>query len=115
MQFPTDIGECEVWLLLLGSPSISVASRVSIIHFFQIDIIVTSNGDGHCQFNSIDRSGPTKYQTADTGNSSLLAPARPACAKSVIEESIFYNVRELLYCEYVLLQIAWSKVKKSKV
>ena len=96
VRFPTDIEECEVWPLLLGSPSITVASRVSITHFFQIDIIVSSTGDGYCQYHSIDRMGPTKYQTADTGNRSLVAPVRPACAKFIIAESIFYNNKELL-------------------
>ena len=76
---------------------------------------MSSTGDGYCQFHSIDRMGPTKYQTADTGNRSLVAPARPACAKFIIAESIFYNVKELLYCDYVIHQTAWLKVKKSRV
>ena len=107
VRFPTDIEESEVWLILLGSHGVIVASRVYII--------VSSTGDGYCQFYSIDRMGPTKYQTADTGNRSLVAPARPACAKFVIAESIFYNVKELLNCDYVIHQTAWSKVKKSRV
>ena len=76
---------------------------------------MSSTGDGYCQFHSIDRMGPTKYQTADTGNRSQVAPVRPACAKFFIAESIFYNVKELLYGDYVIHQTALSKVKKSRV
>ena len=51
----------------------------------------------------------------DTGNSSLIAPSRPACPKSAIEESVFFNVRQLLHSDYMMHQSVWLKVKKSKV
>ena len=115
VQFPSNEGEREVWLILLGTPTISSTSRVSIIHFFEVDFLVSSTGSGLCQFDTIDRNCVTKYQVEDTGNSSLIAPSRPACPKSAIEESVFFNVRQLLYSDYMMHQSVWLKVKKSKV
>ena len=115
VQFPSNEGEREVWLVLLGTPTISSTSRVSIIHFFEVDFLVSSTGSGLCQFDTIDRNCVTKYQVEDTGNSSLIAPSRPACPKSAIEESVFFNVRQLLHSDYMMHQSVWLKVKKSKV
>jgi hypothetical protein len=43
--------------------------------------MIKSNADGQARFDSIDRSGPTKYKLTDTGNFSRISPARPAASK----------------------------------
>ena len=87
--------------------------RVSVIHFFQIDILVKSDGNGLSNYDSIDRVGPTKYQLSDTGNNSLISPSRPAAPKSEILNSVFYRVDKLMYSDYISIADSWSKYKKS--
>ena len=105
--------ENEVWADLLGVPELRQIDRVSIIHFFQVDIMVKSNTDGQARFDTIDRSEPTKFQLTDTGNFSRISPARPAASKSEIENSVFYGLSTLLYSDYVLHASTWVKQKSS--
>jgi hypothetical protein len=91
VQVPPIGRENEEWADLLGIPECRQIDRVSIIHFFQVDIMFKSNADGQARFDSIDRSGPTKYQLSDTGNFSRKSPARPAASKSEIQNSVFYD------------------------
>ena len=113
VQAPPIGRENEVWADLLGTPELRQIDRVSIIHFFQVDIMVKSNTDGQARFDSIDRCEPTKYQLTDTGNFSRVSPARPAASKSEIENSVFYGVSTLLYSDYVLHASSWVKRKSS--
>jgi hypothetical protein len=83
VQLLSDESVNEVWLIFLGNPTITATSRVSIIHFFQVDFLISSKGSGLCQFDTLDRVNPTNYQSMDTGNSSLISPARPARPKSL--------------------------------
>ena len=66
--------ENEVWADLLGVPELRQIDRVSINHFFQVDIMVKSNTDGQARFDTIDRSEPTKFQLTDTGSFSRISP-----------------------------------------
>jgi hypothetical protein len=95
LNYHLDSWECENWARLLGIAVVLPTSRVSIIHFFEVDIIVKSNTDGDGTFDSIDRlgQGPTKYHVSNTGNNSLISAARPAAAKSDITCTIqnFYS------------------------
>jgi hypothetical protein len=113
VKVPSDTGEVKIWAILLGLDDILPSYRVSIIHFFEVDIIVKPDVDGSCVFEGIDRIGPTKYQVCDTGNESLISPARPAAAKSIILNSTFHGIRSLKYHEYLEIAASWSKLKKS--
>ena len=114
VKIPSDHGETEIWANLLGISNISPTSRVSIIHFFEVDIMVKSDSNGGSVFDSIDRVNPTKYQQFDTGNSSLTSPPRPAAAKSDTENSFFFNINVLTYRDYILQASTWSINKKSR-
>ena len=111
VQVPSSAGESEIWAGLLGQLELKSSDRVSIIHFFEVDIMVNSTADCHVSFDYIDRMGPTKYQLMDTGNFSRESPARPAASKSDIENSIFYGVATLLYSDYLLTACTWQKSK----
>lgn len=110
---PSDIGELDSWSKLLRIDVILPTSRVSVIHFFDVDVMVKSNSDGDAVFDNINRTDPTKYQLSETGNNSLLSPARPAAAKSDIEKSIF-STRSMTYADYNLHATGWSNNKKSR-
>ena len=114
VKLPTDTRESEIWATLLGINVILPTTRVSIIHFFEVDIIVKSNSNGDAIFGCIDRTAPTKYQLSDTGNSSVTSPARPAAPKSEILNSLFSSTRKLTYADYVRHASSWSKIKKSR-
>ena len=113
LKFPVDENESTTWAKLIGLNKILLSSRVSAIHFFEVDIIVKSSSDQPSTFGGIDRIGPTKYQDSDTGNFSLTSPSRPAAPKSNVENSVFYGTTGLTYCDYLLRTEAWSKSKKS--
>ena len=113
VKFPSDLSESTMWGKLIGATNILPSSRVSIIHFFEVDILVKSDADGNSTFDSIDRYGPTKYQLSDTGNFSLTSPSRPAAPKSHIENSIFFGTRLLKYSDFLVHAASWSSVKKS--
>lgn len=113
VQLPSEQRECGIWADLLGLSMLNYPERVSIIHFFQVDIMVNSTADGKASFASIDRSGPTKYHTMDTGYFFRTFPPRPACPKSEIENSIFIGVSTLLYSDYLLTASTWGKKKSS--
>ena len=82
VSFSSDESEREVWLIIFGTPThSSTSTRVSTIHFFEVDFLVSSTGSGLGQFDTIDRNGLTKYQLGDTEYSSLIVPARPLCPK----------------------------------
>lgn len=110
---PIDTEEAQVWAILLGFDKVLPSLRVSIIHFFEVDILVKSDGNGLSIYDGIDRVGPTKYQLSDTGNSSLISPSRPAAPKSDIINSVFYRVDKLKYSDYIIYADSWSKLKKS--
>ena len=110
---PIDTEEAKVWSILLGFDKILPSLRVSVIHFFEVDIIVKSDGDGLSIYDGIDRVGPTRYQLFDTGNNSLISPSRPAAPKSDILNSVFYRVDKLKYSDYIIYADSWSKLKKS--
>ena len=93
---------------LLGLLAFKESDRISIIHFFEVDILVKSSTDVSAIFDSIDRIRPTKYQLADTGNFSKISPARPAASKADILNSIFVGTSTLLYSDYMLLSLSWS-------
>ena len=99
---PIDTEEAKVWSILLGFDKILPSLRVSVIHFFEVDIIVKSDGDGLSIYDGIDRVGPTRYQLFDTGNNSLISPSRPAAPKSDILNSVFYRVDKLKYSDYII-------------
>ena len=111
--FPTDSNESTTWAKLIGLKDILPSSRVSAIHFFSVDTIVSSNSDQLSVFGGIYRFAPTKYQDSDTGNFSLTSPSQPAAPKSQIENSIFYGTVAMAYRDYLLRSEAWSKSKKS--
>jgi hypothetical protein len=109
VKFPSNLVESSIWSILFGVDAALRSSRVSIIHFFEMDIFAKSNSAGFCVFDYIDRIGATKYQLADTGNDSLTSPARPAAPKSHILNSIFYGVDQLKYSDYVLHTMSTSQ------
>ena len=113
LQFPTDPYESSIWGILLGQEKILPSSRVSIVHFFEVDILVKSDGAGNAACDTIDLGIPTKYQIADTGNFSLKSPARPAARKIHIENSVFLGISELHYCDYLARAATWSTTKKT--
>ena len=100
--------EKDIWASLLGLLAFNESDRVSIIHFFEADILVKSSTDGSAIFDSIDRVRPTKYQLADTGNFSEISPARPAASKADILNSVFVGTSALLYSDYMLSSLSWS-------
>ena len=124
LQCPRFPQRKEMWASLLGLLAFKESDRVSITHFFEVDILVKSSIDGSAMFDSIDRIRPTKYQLADTGNFSKISPARPAASKADILNSIFVGTSALLYSDYMLSSLSWSgrtsklsskRVKKSMV
>ena len=114
VKVPEDIDEAAIWANLLGIEEFLLISRVSVIHFFEVDMIVKSIVDGEATFDGIDRTQPTRYQMFDTGNSSLVSPARPAASKADIDNSIFYSIKSMTYIHYCTQAASWSTIKKSK-
>ena len=111
VQIPSTAWESKIWAGLLGMLELKPSDRVSVIHFFEVDIMVNSTADGQASFDNIDRIGPTKYQLMDSGNFSRDSPARPAASKSDIENSVFYGLATLLYSDYLLTACTWQKRK----
>ena len=109
VQMPIVLLEIEVWTNLLGLEDVKPSDRISIIHFFQVDIMIKSSILGQASFDTIDRNTPTKYQLTDTGNFSRTSPPRPAASKHDIENSIFYGISALTYSDYLLLASLWRK------
>lgn len=105
--------EKDIWTSLLGLDELHENDRVSIIHYFEVDILVKASTDGQAIFDSIDRVGPTKYQFTDTGNFSKISPARPAASKAVIADSIFYGISKLLYSDYIKTSLSWFRPKSA--
>ena len=85
VQIPSTAWESKIWAGLLEMLELKLSDRMSVIHFFEVDVMVNSTADGQASFDNIDRIGPTKYQLMDTGTFSRDSPARPAASKSDIE------------------------------
>ena len=104
MRFPEDIIEKEIWASHLGIKdvkSVKNHDRVSVIHFFEVDYILSEGDSKSLVFNSISRSEVTKYQISNTGSSSLTAPPRPAATSKDVKESALYNRENIKYIDYM--------------
>ena len=104
MRFPEDIIEKEIWashLAIKDVKSVKNHDRVSVIHFFEVDYILSEGDSKSLVFNSISRSEVTKYQISNTGSSSLTAPPRPAATSKDVKESALYNRENIKYIDYI--------------